>query len=264
MGKFKLPNILAIAAIVVILGVVFVIRLARATDIPTIIITNPTNGSQVSGIVQIDAEASSSAGISMVDFWVDSERIASDSSYPYSVSWDTTLLTPGSWHTIAAIVYDFDTVAAVASISAQIAPVPTPTPTPVPTPEPTPTPTPAPSPSPTPIPSPTPSPTPSPAPTLTPEPTPAPIPTVSVTNPLNGSTVKKGSTVTITAQASDLLGISKVEFYVNNSLTCADTTSSYTCNWKVPNKPKVSYTLTAKAYNLIGNTALSSIKVISR
>lgn len=191
---------------------------------PFIIITNPQNGAQVSGVVSVETEASSSAGVQIVDFWLDSAPIASDSAYPFAVSWDTTSLPAGSWHTLTAIVYDFAGKSASSYATVQITPAPTPTPTP----------------------------------------TPIPMPTVSITSPVNGGTVSKGTTTTITAQASDSQGISKVEFYVNNSLTCTDTASSYACNWKVPARNKVSYMLTAKAYNLAGNTTSSSIRVTSR
>lgn len=89
-------------------------------------------------------------------------------------------------------------------------------------------------------------------------------PAVVVTYPTNGATVPKNSTVTITANASDVSGIGKVEFYVNNSLKCTDTASAYSCNWFVPAKPRVSYNLQAKAYDTAGNISTSSITVTSK
>jgi hypothetical protein len=84
---------------------------------------------------------------------------------------------------------------------------------------------------------------------------------VSITSPANGSTVKRGTTVTITAAASDNVAVTKVEFSVNGSLTCTDMTAPYTCNWSVPGKPNVKYTLTTKAYDAANNTAASSVSV---
>lgn len=221
---------------------------------PMIVITNPADGSQVSGIVSLEAEASASSGVRIVDFQIDGYPLASDSVAPFTASWDTTILEPGSWHLIEAIVYDLTEATASSTISVQIAPAPTATPSA--TPSPTPTPTPSPTPTPTPMPTPTPTPT--------PEPTPAPVPTVAITNPLDGSSVKRGTLVTITAQAADTLGVSQVEFYVGGTLTCIDSTAPYVCNWKVPSRFKTSYTLTATAYNLIGNSTSSSIQVTSR
>lgn len=86
-------------------------------------------------------------------------------------------------------------------------------------------------------------------------------PTVNITYPTNGGTVPKNKSIIITANASDNIGVTKVEFYVNNSLICSDTTSAYSCSWKVPAKPKVTYTITAKAYDAAGNIGPQSITV---
>jgi len=88
-------------------------------------------------------------------------------------------------------------------------------------------------------------------------------PTVSISSPLNGAIIKRGSKVTISATASDNVGVTKVSFYVNNSLLSTDTMSPYSSTWNVPKKPHVTYTLSAKAYDAAGNTAVSSIKVTS-
>ncbi|MBI3443134.1 Ig-like domain-containing protein, partial [Candidatus Woesebacteria bacterium] len=43
-------------------------------------------------------------------------------------------------------------------------------------------------------------------------------PTVSITSPVNNSNVARSSTITIMATASDISGVSKVEFYVNKEV----------------------------------------------
>jgi hypothetical protein len=118
----------------------------------------------------------------------------------------------------------------------------------------------------TPTPSATATPTPTATPTVTTTPTVSDTtpPTVAITNPSNGAIVTKNTNVTISATASDNAGINKVEFFVNATLQCTDTTASYTCSWKVPNKAKVSYVLQAKAYDRSGNTATTSITVTSK
>ncbi len=103
--------------------------------------------------------------------------------------------------------------------------------------------------------------------TLTPTPTPIPdtiAPTVAITNPTDGSTVKRGSTVTITATASDNVGVTQVVFTTSNGASCTDTTAPYSCSWSVPGKRNVTYTLTAKAYDAAGNTASSSVTVTAK
>lgn len=114
---------------------------------------------------------------------------------------------------------------------------------------------------------PTPTSTLTPRPTATATPTPLPdtvSPSVYITYPLNNSTVTKNKTINISASASDNVAISKVEFYINNTLKCTDTTSPYSCSWSVPNKTKVKYTLSAKAYDAVGNMAAASINVTSK
>ena len=109
-------------------------------------------------------------------------------------------------------------------------------------------------PQPTPPPAtPTNAPTSTPVPTSTPTPVPSDntAPTVSITNPLNGSTVAVRSTVNISANASDSIGVTRVEFYIGGKLTCYDTIPAYTCTWKVPSAKNKKYTIIAKALDSI-------------
>ncbi len=129
------------------------------------------------------------------------------------------------------------------------------------TPIPTPTNTPLPAPITTPVPTATP-----PPPPLTPTPTPildTTPPSITITAPVNGTLVRHVTTITITASASDNVGVTKVEFLVSGTVVCTDTSSPYRCNWSVPGKPGVTYTLTARAYNAMGNAASKSIQVRS-
>ena len=89
-------------------------------------------------------------------------------------------------------------------------------------------------------------------------------PSVSITQPANGSKVSKGSTITIKAGASDNVGIAKVAFYVNGTLTCVSPFAAYTCNWTVPSTTGVTYTITAKAFDIAFNSASSSVQVSSQ
>jgi hypothetical protein len=89
-------------------------------------------------------------------------------------------------------------------------------------------------------------------------------PTASLTSPVNGSTVPKNKATTITATASDISGISKVEFYVDGALKSTDTTSPYSYSWAVPAKAGVKYSLMVKAYDAANNTSTSSVSVTSK
>ena len=90
-------------------------------------------------------------------------------------------------------------------------------------------------------------------------------PAVSITFPLNNTTVNKNSKVNISAISSDISGIVKVEFYVTGTLKCIDTTVPYSCVWTVPSPPKTTYTLQARAYDVANNVGNSeTMRVTSK
>jgi hypothetical protein len=88
-------------------------------------------------------------------------------------------------------------------------------------------------------------------------------PSVTITVPLDGATVARKSTVTISATASDNVGVTRVEFYVDGQLTCADGTASYTGTWKVPAANGHTYQLQAKAYDAQANVRLSNLVTVT-
>src|SRR5689334_9686634 len=89
-------------------------------------------------------------------------------------------------------------------------------------------------------------------------------PTVSITSPANGATVARRATITITANASDNVGVTRVEFLVDGTLQCTDTTAPYSCNWKVPNTPNQNYQLSARAFDAANNAGLATIQVTAK
>lgn len=92
-------------------------------------------------------------------------------------------------------------------------------------------------------------------------------PTVSITAPTAGSTLS--GTVSVNATAADNtggLGLSKVEFYVDNVLKSTDTASPYTYSWDTKTATDATHSLTAKAYDNattanIGNSTAVSVTV---
>ncbi len=70
-------------------------------------------------------------------------------------------------------------------------------------------------------------------------------PTVSITSPTNGAIVARKSNVTINANATDNNSVTRVDFLVNGSLQCSDTTAPYSCNWRVPAAMNKTYQLQA-------------------
>lgn len=86
-------------------------------------------------------------------------------------------------------------------------------------------------------------------------------PTVSITSPVAGTNIHRGTYITIKASASDNIAVSKVNFYINDALQCSVSSSPYICNWKVPAKNKATYTIRATAIDLNGNFTSVSSKV---
>jgi peptidoglycan/xylan/chitin deacetylase (PgdA/CDA1 family) len=73
---------------------------------PTVAITSPTSGATVTGTVKITATASDTgSGVAKVSFYADGVLIATKSSAPYSVSWNTKKVARGQ-HTLVAIAQD--------------------------------------------------------------------------------------------------------------------------------------------------------------
>jgi len=70
-------------------------------------------------------------------------------------------------------------------------------------------------------------------------------------------------TITLSATASDNVGVTKVEFYVDGALKGTDTTSAYSMTLDSTTLANGSHTLTAKAYDAAGNVATSSAVAFS-
>ncbi|PTL78734.1 S8 family serine peptidase [Vitiosangium sp. GDMCC 1.1324] len=81
-------------------------------------------------------------------------------------------------------------------------------------------------------------------------------PSTSITAPAGGSTLS--GTTTVSADASDNVGVSKVEFYAGSSLIGTDSTTPYSVDWNTTAVANGSYSLTTKAYDAAGNVGTSS------
>lgn len=133
----------------------------------------------------------------------------------------------------------------------------------------TPTKTPTKSPTPTSVPnepSSSPTLTPTTIPTVKPSPTAVPDtrrPRITISYPTNFELIKRGTAITIAADATDRSGIEKVVFWNRNGVLCTDTTAPYTCNWTIPDRGAY-YLLRATAYDTANNTATSRVFIITR
>jgi hypothetical protein len=81
-------------------------------------------------------------------------------------------------------------------------------------------------------------------------------PTTSITSPASGATVS--GTITVSATASDNVGVSKVEFYLDGALRTTDTASPYSWTWDTTTFANSAHTLVTKAYDAAGNVGQSS------
>jgi Big-like domain-containing protein/calcineurin-like phosphoesterase family protein len=101
------------------------------TTPPTVSVTNPAAGN-VTGTVQLRADASDSGGVAGVRFEVDGSPVgAEDTTAPYEVDWDTTTLANGSVHAVTAIATDAagnSATSTAVSVTVDNAPVPDTTP----------------------------------------------------------------------------------------------------------------------------------------
>jgi subtilisin family serine protease len=78
-------------------------------------------------------------------------------------------------------------------------------------------------------------------------------PTASITSPLNGTTVS--GTITITASASDNVGVQKVRFWVDSTYLSYDTSSPYTRSWDSTSVTNGSHTIRVQAVDLANNVS---------
>jgi chitinase len=89
----------------------------------------------------------------------------------------------------------------------------------------------------------------------------ATAPSISLSAPVNGAVVS--GTVNIAANATDNIGVTRVELYVNGALQAIDTTAPYSFSWNTAPLANGSYTLAARAYDAAGNNATSSTVTLS-
>lgn len=86
------------------------------------------------------------------------------------------------------------------------------------------------------------------------------LPTVSIGAPAAGATVS-GST-TVSATASDNVGVTKVELYIDGALYGTDTTSPYSFAWNTTQSGDGSHTLQVVAADAAGNVA-SAVRTVT-
>lgn len=84
-------------------------------------------------------------------------------------------------------------------------------------------------------------------------------PTVALTQPDALATVS--GTSVIKATSSDNVGVSKVEFYIQDALKATSTVAPYEYAWDTKSVADGTYTITSKAYDIIGNSSFDTRSV---
>lgn len=86
-------------------------------------------------------------------------------------------------------------------------------------------------------------------------------PSVSITAPTGGATISGSQT--ITANATDNVAISKVEYYDGTTLIGSSTVAPYSYTWNTTSAADGSHSLTAKAYDTSNNSASSQAVTVT-
>jgi Bacterial Ig domain/IPT/TIG domain len=86
-------------------------------------------------------------------------------------------------------------------------------------------------------------------------------PAVTLVAPTDGGIVS--GNVSVSANATDNVGVSKVEFYRNGGLFATVTGAPYTYSWDSTDAANGSYTLTAMAYDTAGNVGSSNAVAVT-
>ncbi len=201
----------------------------------------PSGGHVTSGTRTVSVNASDNVGVVRVEFTISNAPGCTVTAPPYSCQLN---FTGGPLFTLSARAFDAAGNSTSAENNGYIDQGPTPTNTPVGAPTNTPVP-------PTATPTRTPTNTPVGAPTNTPVGGDTTPPVLSNLQPPSGGHVTSG-TRTVSVNASDNVGVVRVEFTISNAPGCTVTAPPYSCQLNFTGGPL--FTLAARAFDAAGNS----------
>lgn len=102
-------------------------------------------------------------------------------------------------------------------------------------------------------------PTPSPTPTTTPSVVDTTAPSVAITSPAAGSTLS--GNVTLLASASDAVGVTRVDFFIDGTLLGSVASAPYSVTWNTTKVANSTHVVSARAYDAAGNAGNTAITV---
>jgi hypothetical protein len=85
---------------------------------------------------------------------------------------------------------------------------------------------------------------------------------VIIISPLNGQYVSKA--VSIMVSASDNIGVTKAELFVDGAFTAASSTAPFTTKWNAKRVRSGAHTLQVRVHDAAGNTATSQVITVYR
>jgi hypothetical protein len=87
-------------------------------------------------------------------------------------------------------------------------------------------------------------------------------PTVAITSPADGSSISR--TIRITVNASDNVGVSKLELYIDGTLRTVTSQSYLSWSWNTRKETMGQHIISAKAYDQAGNAQTGAITVYNK
>jgi uncharacterized protein len=175
---------------------------------PSVALTSPSEGQKVSGTATFTAEASDPSGISHVIFYVGSTNVGTDTSAPFSLSYNTRLQSNGTREITAKAFDSWNNLTTSTAVSVTFDNDFTP-------------------------------------------------PTSAIISPVSSATVS--GVVQFQATASDNGGVvTKVDFYLGNTLLGTDTTAPFTWSWDTLKAATGTYTVRPRAWDPAGNQAFGT------
>ncbi len=184
------------------------------TTAPISAITSPANGASVTGTVTVNVSASDNTGISRVELYVNGTLLATETTAPYSFSWDTSASGTGTRY-LKAVAYD------LAGNSGESSPVTV---------------------------------------TVT-SGGDTSAPAVIITNPVDGADITGVNSVVLKASATDNVGVTKMEIYVDGVYKGYYSKSSITWNWNTSGLTSGAHSIMVKAYDAVRNVGSASATV---
>jgi subtilisin family serine protease len=182
------------------------VTVVNETTPPTVALTEPVSGTTLGGTVTLSADANDAASVvSKVEFLLDGTLLGTDTSWPYSFSWNT-LTAAGGGHALTARATDSQgNVATSTPVNVTVDNA---------------------------------------------------VPTVVLTSPASGATLS--GVVSLRADATDDVGVTRVDFLLDGVLLASDTTAPFGVDWDSGSEVDGSHTLSARAHDAVNKVGTSA------